>query len=153
MRFGPVIFLLALLALTPLVALAQTETTSAIVGSITDKNGSVVSGAEIELTNASTNVTLKARADDGGQFIFPSVTPGVYAISISKEGFRKASVGNFKVDVAKSYTVPVTLGVGEVRQVAEVGTAAGVELRPTHSTAGNVTTGRRLPLLPPPTRL
>ena len=81
MRFRPIIILLTLLALTPLGALAQTATTSAIVGSITDKNGAVISDAEIELTNAATNVTLKARADVGGQFIFPSVTPGVYTIN------------------------------------------------------------------------
>jgi hypothetical protein len=115
MRFRPVIFLLTLLALTPLVALSQTATTGAIVGSITDKNGAFVSGAVIELTNAATNVTLRAGTDDGGQFIFPSVTPGVYAINISKEGFRKASVNNFKVDVARSYTVPITLEIGEVQ--------------------------------------
>jgi hypothetical protein len=152
MRFRPVIFLLTLLALTPLVALSQTATTGAIVGSITDKNGAFVSGAVIELTNAATNVTLRAGTDDGGQFIFPSVTPGVYAINISKEGFRKASVNNFKVDVARSYTVPITLEIGEVQQVVEVTAAAGVELQTTDSTVGNVIAGREMPLLPALTR-
>ena len=152
MRFRPVIFLLTMLALTPLVALSQTATTGAIVGSITDKNGAFVSGAVIELTNAATNVTLRAGTDDGGQFIFPSVTPGVYAINISKEGFRKASVNNFKVDVAKSYTVPITLEIGEVQQVVEVTAAAGVELQTTDSTVGNVIAGREMPLLPALTR-
>jgi Carboxypeptidase regulatory-like domain len=152
MRFRSVIFLLTLLALTPLVAMSQTATTGAIVGSITDKNSAVVSGAVIELTNAATNVTLRAGTDEGGQFIFPSITPGVYAINVSKEGFRKASVSNFKVDVAKSYTVPITLEIGEVQQVVEVTAAAGVELQTTDSTVGNVIAGREMPLLPALTR-
>jgi hypothetical protein len=152
MRFRPVVFILALFALTPLVALAQTATTGAIVGSITDKNGATISGAVIELTNAATNLTLRAGTDDGGQFIFPSVTPGVYTINISKQGFRKASVNNFKVDVAKSYTVPVTLEIGELQQVVEVTAAAGVELQTIDSTVGNVIAGREMPLLPALTR-
>ncbi len=152
MRFRPVVFLLTLFALSPLAALAQTATTGAIVGSVTDRNGAVVSGAEIELTNAATNVTIRMVANDEGQFIFPSVTPGIYTINISKPGFRKASVSNFKVDVAKSYTVPVTLEVGDVQQVVEVTATAGVELQTTDSTVGNVIAGREMPLLPALTR-
>ena len=96
---------LALAALSTLAALAQTATTGAIVGSVTDRNGAVLSGAEIEIANTATNQVVKATTNKDGQYIFPAVLPGEYNISCIKQGFRKASVNTFKVDVARSYTI------------------------------------------------
>jgi hypothetical protein len=133
-------------------AFAQTATTGAIVGSVTDKNGAVVGSAEIELTNAATNQSIKIKSNEGGQYTFPAVTPGEYTIQVTKSGFRKANITNLKIDVAKSYTVPVVLEVGDVQQTVEVTATAGVELQTTDSTVGNVIAGREMPLLPALTR-
>jgi hypothetical protein len=133
-------------------AIAQTATTSAIVGSVNDKNGAVVGGADIELTNAATNQSIKVRSNEDGQFILPAVPPGEYTVQVSKSGFRKMTLSNFKVDVAKSYTMPFTLEVGDVQQTVEVTASAGVELQTTDSTVGNVVAGREMPLLPALTR-
>jgi hypothetical protein len=135
-----------------LTALAQTSTTAALIGTITDKNGAVIGGAEIELISAATNQSLKAKSNDDGQFVFPAVPPGEYNIQVSKTGFRKATLTNFKVDVAKSYTVPITLEIGNVEQTVEVTATAGVELQTTDSTVGNVIAGKEMPLLPALTR-
>jgi hypothetical protein len=133
-------------------AVAQTATTGAIVGSITDKNGAVVGSADVELTNAATNQSLKVKSNEDGQFVLPAVPPGEYTVQISKTGFRKATLSNFKVDVAKSYTVSITLEVGNVEQTVEVTASAGIELQTTDSTVGNVVAGREMPLLPALTR-
>lgn len=152
--FLPAILLKASLLITALVfaVMGQTATTGTIVGTITDKNGAVVQGAEVELSNAATNQTLRARTNADGQYVFPSILPGEYTITIVKSGFRKATVSNFKVDVAKSYTMPLTLEIGEVQQVVEVTATAGVELQTTDSTVGNVIAGKEMPLLPALTR-
>lgn len=135
-----------------LTGLAQTATTGTIIGSVTDKNGAVLSAAEIELTNTATNLAVKMMTNDEGQFVFASVPPATYTLTVSKQGFRKANVNNFKVDVAKSYTFPVQLEIGDVQQVVEVTAAAGVELQTTDSTVGNVLAGKEMPLLPALTR-
>jgi hypothetical protein len=134
------------------VALAQTATTGAIVGSVTDRNGAALGGAEIEIVNTATNQTIKIATNEDGQYIFPAVLPGEYNISCVKSGFSKASVSRFKVDVAKSYTVNLTMEVGEVQQTVEVTATAGVELQTTDSTVGNVIAGKDMPLLPALTR-
>ena len=135
-----------------LAALAQTATTGAIVGSVTDKNGAVLSGAEVELVNAATNQSVKTTTNSEGQYTFPAVAPGSYTVTFSKAGFNKANVANFKVDVAKSYTVPIALEVGNVQQTVEVTATAGLELQTTDSTVGNAIAGKVMPLLPALTR-
>ena len=142
----------ALAALSTLAALAQTATTGAIVGAVTDRNGAALSGAEIEIVNTATNQSIKVTTNNDGQYIFPAVLPGEYNISCVKTGFRKTSVNTFKVDVAKSYTVNLTLEVGEVQQTVEITATAGVELQTTNSTVGNVIAGKEMPLLPALTR-
>ena len=47
-----------------------------------------------------------------------------------------------KVEVAKSYTINVSLEIGEVQQTVEVTATAGVELQTADSTVGNVIQGR-----------
>src|SRR6185369_16349969 len=84
-------------------ALAQTATTATIVGTISDKTGEVLSGAEIELLNTATGQNLKHITGDDGQYVFPSVLPGNYTLSVRKQGFRKANITEVKVDVARSY--------------------------------------------------
>ncbi len=148
--------LLVLVAVAVLMAVyeaqAQTATTGAIVGTVTDKNGAVVSGAELELVSTATNQVVKTKSNDDGQYTFPSVLPGGYTLSVVKAGFRKATINQLKIDVSKSYTLPVALEIGEVQQTVEVTATAGIELQTTDSTVGNVIAGKEMPLLPALTR-
>ncbi len=152
MKIATVSMSLLLMILLASVAFAQTATSGAVVGLVTDKNGAVIEGAEVELSNPATNQTVKTSTNKEGQYVFPSVLPAEYRITVTKSGFRKATLSNFKVDVAKSYTFPVTLEIGDVQQVVEVTAAAGVELQTTDSTVGNVLAGKEMPLLPALTR-
>jgi len=131
---------------------AQTATTGTIVGTVTDKNGAVMSGAEVELSNTATKQVTKVATNDDGQYVFPSVLPGEYNISVSKQGFRKATLTAFKVDVAKSYPLNFALEIGDVQQSVEITATAGAELQTTDSTVGNVIQGKVMPLFPALTR-
>ncbi len=131
---------------------AQTATTGAIVGTVTDKNGAALSGAEVDISNKATNQVTKAVTNEGGQYVFPSVLPGEYTISVTKPGFRKASMTSFKIDVATSYPLNFALEVGELQQTVEVTASAGAELQTTDSTVGNVIPGKVMPLFPALTR-
>lgn len=141
----------SLLALPGLV-LAQTATTGSVVGSVVDQSGAVVLGAEVELLDTTTNQSLKQATNDSGQYLFPSVTPGTYKITVTKQGFRQAVISAFKVDVAKSYAVNFQLEVGELSQTMDVSATAAVELETTSATVGNVLPGSVMPLFPALTR-
>ncbi|MCI0661734.1 MAG: carboxypeptidase-like regulatory domain-containing protein [Acidobacteria bacterium] len=131
---------------------AQTATTGAIVGTVTDKSGAVLTNAEVELSNSATSQVTKATTNNDGNYIFPSVPPGQYNISVTKSGFRKTTLTNFKVEVTRSYPLNFELEVGDVQQSVEITASAGVEMQTTDSTIGNVISGKTLPLMPALTR-
>jgi hypothetical protein len=133
-------------------AQAQTATSGTVIGAVTDKNSAVVSDAEIGLADPATNQIIKTKSSEDGQYVFPSVLPGTYTLTVTKSGFRKATISELKVDVAKSYTVNLQLELGDVQQTVEVVATAGVELQTTDSTVGNAIAGREMPLLPALTR-
>ncbi|MGH9751844.1 MAG: carboxypeptidase regulatory-like domain-containing protein [Blastocatellia bacterium] len=127
---------------------AQTSATATITGNIADANSAALAGAEVELSDLSTNQSQKLIANGEGHYSFPRVLPGVYKITVTAKGFRQAVMPSLKVEVAKSYTVNLTLEIGSVGEVVEVTAGAVVELQRNDSTVGAVIGGERLLRLP-----
>src|SRR3984957_1562274 len=67
---------------------AQSETAT-LSGRITDASGSVIVGADVEVTNTDTNISTTSQTNEAGVFIFPSLQPGNYRLSIRAKGFRE----------------------------------------------------------------
>lgn len=127
---------------------SQSATSGAVVGTITDPTGAVVSGATVTLVQTSTNFTLKATTDKGGRYIFPSVTPGEYALTITAKGFRQTTVNQLVVQVNSSAAVDQVLTLGTTSEIVEV-TASGMnELQTTDASVGEVLSGAELNRLP-----
>lgn len=135
----------------PEVALSQTATTAAILGTVIDPKGAAVQGAEVELQDIATNQVLKQTTNEAGRYLF-SASPGVYKITTRMQGFRQLVVSSVKVDVAKSYELNLTLEVGDVVEVVDVTAGVGMELQKTDSTVGNVIPGSVMPRFPALTR-
>ncbi len=150
LRIGPSLLVAVMVLLVfPGVAWSQTAAaTSTVLGTVTDPQGAVVPGAEVELINTATNRVRKQITNEAGQYTFTAVLPGVYKLTVTAQGFRQAVITSLKVDVAKSYTVDVTLEVGEMVETVEVTAGAAVELQKTDSTVGDVIGGRELLFLP-----
>jgi len=66
--------------LLPALAMAQGETTSAIVGSVRDPAGAAIPGATVTVTNVENGLKRSVTTDDSGRFSFPQLKPGVYAV-------------------------------------------------------------------------
>jgi hypothetical protein len=131
---------------------AQTATTGTVVGTVTDKTGASLAGAEVQLSDKARNTLTIVAADDNGRYIFPSILPGDYILTAAKQGFRKIAVSGVKVEVTKSYTINVTLDVGEAQEAVDVSSGARAELQTADSAVGNTVSGRLLPLAPTFTR-
>lgn len=142
MRLKLSVLLLGLLAvaicISPRNLYAQTAASATIVGTVTDQSGADIPAAAVKLTNVATGVSLSATANASGQYTFPTVTPGTYTLVVTKSGFKNATVQNLIVDIAKSYTVNVTMQVGEVSQSVTVEAGADVQLETTTAAVGNV---------------
>ena len=78
----------ASLVLASALCLAQTEV-AVISGRVTDATGTVVPRAEVVLQSASRGTTTRTKTNENGIYNFSAVNPGVYHITVRKEGFRQ----------------------------------------------------------------
>ncbi len=112
------------LSLLPLGAFAQGETTSAIVGQVTDATNAAIPGATITITNRETALQRSAKTDDEGRFNFPQLKPGTYSVRVEAEGFDPQQYDNVFSGLGQKQTVNFTLKVAQSNQTVEVnGTA------------------------------
>jgi hypothetical protein len=114
------LLLLCLPLLTPTLALAQGETTSAIVGQVTDATNAAIPGAMVTISNRDTGLRRTARTDDDGRFNFPQLKPGTYAVKVSADGFDPQQSDNVVSGLGQKQTVNFALKVTSARLSVEV---------------------------------
>src|SRR6266852_2028591 len=77
------ISVLVILAIASVVT-AQTQiTTGTIQGTVSDTNGAVVPGANVEIKNLDTNFSNTLTTDDGGRFVALALRLGNYSVTVS----------------------------------------------------------------------
>ena len=114
----------SLLLSCPQMALGQGETTSAIVGQVTDATNAAIPGATVTITNRETSLQRTAKTDDEGRFNFPQLTPGNYSVKTEAEGFDPQLYDNVFSGLGQRQTVNFKLTVAQSNQTVEVGGAA-----------------------------
>ncbi|HWJ49303.1 MAG TPA: carboxypeptidase regulatory-like domain-containing protein, partial [Candidatus Udaeobacter sp.] len=112
---------IALIAPSLLCAQAYFGTVS---GELTDASGAVVQGASVMLSDEEKGFNFITTSDSSGHYLFRSVAPGLYSITVDAKGFAKAASTPFKVDVNQNATTNLTLKVGAQSQTVEVGAQA-----------------------------
>ena len=91
-------------------------TTGTIQGTVTDANGAVLPGANVEAKNLETNFTRSLTTDDGGRFVLLALPPGNYSVTVSKQGFGSAIVEKLELTVGQAATLPFSLKVSDVTE-------------------------------------
>jgi hypothetical protein len=141
---GLVLGLAFLIAAAP--ATAQTYRGS-ILGTVTDPQGAVVTGATVVATNTATGVTRSTVTDGNGYYVIPELPIGSYEVAVTKDGFQKGVVGDIKVDVSGERTVDIALEIGATSESVTV--TAEVPLVETTSTVlGGTISARQIQDLP-----
>ncbi len=103
---------------------AQTLTTGAISGTVTDQSGAVVPNATVTATSNGTGYSRTVQSESNGNFNFAQMPLGEYRLNVKAAGFRNADVGPIAVQVAQTATQNVSLEIGQATQTVEV-TAQG----------------------------
>ena len=112
------LFILAL-ALTS-VAAAQT-TSGSIAGTINDPNNAAIGGATVKISDAGKGFTLTATTDSEGRFVFPTVPPGTYTMTVEATGFKKLErTGLLLVANDKLTLGDIALNVGTASETVTV---------------------------------
>ena len=117
------------------VSFAQTTTTGAISGLITDQSSAVIANATVTLTDTATHASQKARSTASGSYRFDLLAPGTYAIEVEAPGFAKLG-SQVIVNSSQVVAADLKLAVGSDSQTIEVSTVAAL----INSENGNVAT-------------
>ncbi len=104
----------------PEATFSQGETTSAIVGQVSDPSDAAVPGATVTITNKETGLKRIAKTDDSGRFNFPQLKPGTYSVRVEAEGFEPQQNDAVFSGLGQKQTVDFTLKMAQSKQTVEV---------------------------------
>ena len=108
-----------LLSLGSAKAFAQATASATIQGTITDKSGAVVAGAEVVGKNKGTDITRTTSSDETGSYRFELLPVGTYTVTVTKRGFA-AFTQTIEILVGQTATVNAELKPGAESEVIEV---------------------------------
>ncbi len=112
-------------------AVAQ-NITGAILGTVTDASGAVVTGAEVTITNSATNQTTTVTTNADGLFQAPLLQPGEYQVRVAARGFKSSLRDGVRLQVEDRLRLDFTLETGAV---AETVTITGTPLVETETSS------------------
>ena len=78
-------------------------TAGTLSGTISGPDGALP-GATVSVTSGQTGKELTQITDSSGNFRFPQLEAGTYAVKVTANGFKTYIANNLKVDVAREYT-------------------------------------------------
>lgn len=120
---------------------------SRLEGTIQDESGAVVPSAKVEVVNDKTQVKLQTTADGQGRYIFASLPPSTYTLSVEAAGFRKSVRANLVLNVGETVTEVVKLEVGQLTESVQV-EANEVRVQTADAQIGRAITLRDIDTLP-----
>jgi hypothetical protein len=122
--------------------------TGTISGQVTDQQNAAVLGAEVKVTDPTTNKSQASLTNEAGRYIFLNVSPGSYSITVTKTGFSVSRFATQQVEVGQVLTINSVLEVGSTSITVEVSASAGAQLQTMNATVGQTITGQSLIFLP-----
>src|ERR1700676_4795739 len=135
--------------LLPEVTFSQGETTSAIIGQVSDASGAAVPVATVTVHNTETGLQRIATTDDSGRFNFPQLKPGTYTARVEAQGFEPQQNDAVTSSLGQKQTVDFLLKIAQARDNIEVSGEA-VILNPENANTSTTLSAHALENLPNP---
>ena len=122
--------------------LAQSGTTGALTGTVTDPSGAVIAGATVTATNIGTGQARTSTTDASGSYKFSLLSPGNYSVKISAAGFKTSEVKSITVNATETAVLNQPLAVGaQSEQIVVESTTERLQTQ--NATMGTLGRGRR----------
>ncbi len=108
---------------------AQT-TTGSIFGTVTDQSGNLIPQARVTITEVRTGIVHTVDTNESGNYVFPAVAIGDYAVATTAAGFATQTQSGLHVDANGNANASFKLSVGaESQNVTVTTTEALVDTR------------------------
>ncbi len=111
--------LLTVVALAPQ-AYAQSATTGAIAGTVSDASGSLLPTTSVTVSSKESGVTRTAKANANGEYRISDLAPGTYTVTFVADGFDTSVTNDVAVSVGNIATLSPKLKIGSVADKVEV---------------------------------
>ncbi|MGB6675388.1 MAG: carboxypeptidase-like regulatory domain-containing protein, partial [Terriglobales bacterium] len=131
----------------PICPLLYGQANGSFSGTVTDKTGSVISGATVRATLQATGATRESKTDDSGHFLMPLLPIGDYTIRAEFQGFQAAEQKDVRLQVDEHRELNFTLAPASVTEKVEV-SATEVAVETANPTLGQVITSQQVAQLP-----
>ncbi len=131
------------------VALPQGETTSAIVGQVSDVSNAAIPGATVTITNRENGLQRSLKTDGDGRFNFTQLKPGAYSVRVVADGFDPQQNDNLLSGLGQKQTINFILRVARSSQTVEV-TSAPALINPDNANTSSNLDAPQLENLPNP---
>jgi hypothetical protein len=92
---------------------AQSSTTGALRGTVTDPASAAVPGVTVTLVNNATSHTQTTTTDSNGGYGFSLLTPGTYGVTFSAQGLKTSQMASVAVNVSEVPVLDAQLEAGE----------------------------------------
>jgi outer membrane receptor protein involved in Fe transport len=96
------------------------ERTGSIAGSVRDSSGGVLPGATVQATSPSLVGAQTAVVDHEGNYRFPALTPGVYDVTVTLQGFTTARMANVRLALGQTLKIDLSLAVATLTEIVQV---------------------------------
>lgn len=116
-------------------------------GSVLDSSGAAVPGATVVITNKKTAVSTTLKTEDDGHFVALYLAPGIYEVSMEKDGFQKQVLQDVTVTVGTTTVLHPRLTVGKV-ETSIIVSASAIAMDATQSSLGTVVDNQNIQSLP-----
>ena len=105
---------------------AQSGTSSAISGTVTDASGDVIPNASVTATETNTKAIRTGKTDVSGHYLFSQVNPGTYQVVVRAAGFDAAASKPTLVEVGRNVALNFSIHPASSKQVVEVTAQQGL---------------------------
>jgi hypothetical protein len=122
-------------------------TTADIKGHVTDSQDKVVSGATVTVTDKATGSSRTTTTNESGDYTITQLTPGHYQIAVEAQGFSRAVVQDFELNIGATVNQNFEMQPGEVTATVNV-TSEGTPVETTTSELGRNITPAEVQSLP-----
>ncbi len=82
---------LMMAAASPSPLYAQSGTSSALAGTVTDQSGAMIPAADVKATELNSGAVRDLQTNADGRFLFSQLNPGTYRIEVRATGFAVAA--------------------------------------------------------------
>jgi len=99
---------------------ASAQFRAGVQGTVTDVAGGTVAGATVTLASKDSSQSQQTTTSDAGFYRFSELAPGLYTLTVEKQGFKKRLVEQVKIDAESVRGQDITLEAGGISETVTV---------------------------------